>query len=60
MDKAGETEVEGGDAGCSVSPDPDPKLARRLFHVRILPAKLEQHVTYLNAFADVADSFSFC
>jgi len=41
FDKAGETDVEGGDVGCSWSPDPNP--ARRL-----------------NAFAEVADSFSFC
>jgi len=41
LDKAGDTDVEGGEAGCSASPDPNP--ARRL-----------------NAFAEVADSFSFC
>jgi len=41
LDRAGETDVEGGDAGFSWSPDPNP--ARRL-----------------NAFAEVADSFSFC
>ena len=28
LDRAGETEVEGGEAGCSESPDPNP--ARRL------------------------------
>lgn len=41
LDNAGETDVEGGEAGFSASPDPNP--ARRL-----------------NAFAEVADSFSFC
>lgn len=40
FDRAGETDVEGGDVGFSWSPDPNP--ARRL-----------------NAFAEVADSFSF-
>ena len=30
FDSSGELETEGGEAGCSVSPDPDPRLARRL------------------------------
>lgn len=41
LDNSGELEVEGGEAGFSGSPEPNP--ARRL-----------------NAFAEVADSFSFC
>jgi len=41
LDNSGEFDAEGGEAGCSDSPDPNP-------------------ASRLNAFAEVADSFSFC
>jgi hypothetical protein len=57
LDNAGETEVEGGEPGCSCSPDPNP--ASRLWGVR-RNCQVRIIETYLNAFAEVADSFSFC
>jgi len=41
FDNSGEFAAEGGEAGWSASPDPNP-------------------ASRLNAFAEVADSFSFC